>query len=169
MTSEEGEREGREDWVTRTERTRRATEVNKLGQALTALRPDQLDRLALPERLREEIDVCQRLKPRNRGRQNRLIGQILRAEDHDAIRVELAALGASHRQGVQHEKVNEAWLDRMIEEGDAAIETLLEQHPEADRQQLRRLARTARRMEDAKKSQRARRELLRAIRAARSE
>ena len=69
---------------TRSARTRAAAEVNQMGVQISALSPADLDRLDLPERLREAIDVCQRLKPRARGRQNRLIGQLLRAEDHES-------------------------------------------------------------------------------------
>ena len=57
---------------TRTQQTRAATVVNQLGVRLTLLSSADLDRLELPERLREAIDVSQKLKTRSRGRQNRL-------------------------------------------------------------------------------------------------
>lgn len=39
----------------------------------------------LPEELREAIGMCQQMKIRGRSRQKRLICQMLRAEDHEAI------------------------------------------------------------------------------------
>ena len=90
-------------YVTRTERTRAATEVNKIALRMAEFPPDALDQLELPERLRDAIDVCQKLKLRGRSRQKRLICQLLRAEDHEVIaqRVETleAALKRSKAKG----------------------------------------------------------------------
>jgi len=152
----------------RTEQTRAANVVNKLGLQLTRLSVGDLDRLELPERLREEIELSQRLKPKSRGRQNRLIGQLLRAEDHDAIQQRLALLKKDQRDGVRHEQVTERWLIRLVDEGDVAVEGLMTDYPHADRQRLRMLTRSAQQDPAAKKTKRARRELLRAIRALRA-
>lgn len=154
--------------LSRTEQTRVANAVNKLGLRLTRLSLRDLDRLALPERLREEIDVSQQLKPKSRGRQNRLIGQLLRAEDHEAIQQRLELLNRDQRDGVRHEQVTENWLMRFMEEGDVAVEALITDYPHADRQRLRMLTRSAQQDPAAKKTKRARRELLRAIRALRA-
>jgi ribosomal 50S subunit-associated protein YjgA (DUF615 family) len=81
-------------YLTRTERTRAATAVNKVGLRLVEFSPDDLDQLELPEDLREAIDVCQKLKIRGRSRQKRLICQILRSEDHGAIAQRVVALEA---------------------------------------------------------------------------
>lgn len=153
---------------TRTQQTRAAAAVNQLGVQLTTLSSADLDRLALPERLREEINVSQRLKPRSRGRQNRLIGQLLRAEDHESIRQRVESLNRTRRDGVLQERITERWLARLIEEGDPAVEALIAEHPHADRQRLRSLIRNARRHSEARTVKRARRELLRAIRALRA-
>jgi len=153
---------------TRSQQTRAATAVNQLGVRLTMLSSAELDRLELPERLRAEIEVSRKLKPRSRGRQNRLIGQLLRAEDHEAVRERLESLKGARRDEVQQEKINEHWLTRLVEEGDPAVEALISDYPQSDRQRLRLLARSARQDPDAKKTKRARRELLRAIRALRA-
>ena len=81
-------------YVTRTERTRAATEVNKIGLRLAEFSPEALDELELPEDLRDAIDFCQKLKIRGRSRQKRLICQMLRAEDHAAITKRVEALEA---------------------------------------------------------------------------
>ena len=158
-----------EERPSRSEQTRAAASVNRLGLSLSTLSSVDLDKLDLPERLREEIDLCQRLKPRARGRQNRLIGQLLRAEDHEAIRERLDLLEGSRRDSVRHEKQNDQWLARILEEGESAVEALIERHPDADadRQRLRGLMRTARKDPDSKPARRARKELLRAVRALR--
>jgi ribosome-associated protein len=165
--SEESMRDSLEPRLSRAQQTRAAAAVTRLGQALALLSTRDLDRLELPERLREEIDVCRRLKPRSRGRQNRLIGQLLRVEDHEAIRVRVESLKRPDGASVQREKGTEAWRDRIIEQGDAAVEALMNEYPEADRQRLRLLARNATHGPESKTSKRARLELLRALRALR--
>ena len=152
----------------RAQQTRAATAINRLGIRLTMLSSTELDRLELPGRVREEIDVCQKLKPRSRGRQNRLIGQLLRAEDHEAIRERVESLKESRRSEVQQERISDHWLARLLEEGDPAVEALIANYPLADRQRLRSLVRSARQDPEAKKTKRARRELLRTIRALRA-
>ena len=149
---------------TRTEQTRAATAVNKLGIQLTSLSGDDLRRLELPERVLSEIEICQNLKPRSRGRQNRLIGQLLRTEDHEAIRARLDNLSRLRSLSVQQEKVTERWLERLLAEGDSGVEALILEYPEADRQRLRLLTRSARKDPASRPGKRARRELLRAIR-----
>ena len=168
----QGEDEAADLEPSRTEKTRAAALVNKLGIALVALSREELDQLELPSRVREEIDVSKGLKAKSRGRQNRLIGQLLRAEDHDAIRERLAELGRARALGVQYEKVTEEWRTRIVDEGNDAVEALLEAHPSSDapaqRQQLRQLARSVRQDPEGSRGRRARRELLRAIREVRS-
>ena len=168
VEDESDEREQEELPPSRTELTRAAAEVNHLAIELTRLSAEDLDRLELPERVREEVDVCIGLKPKSRGRQNRLIGQLLRAEDHEAIRARFEDLARLHRFDVQQEKRNEQWLARLLEEGDAAVEALIAEVPDLDRQQLRTLTRTARKLANGPRAKKSRRELLRAIRAARA-
>lgn len=152
----------------RTEQTRAAAAVNRLGLQLTSLAPGELDRIELPERIRQEIEVWRKLPARSRGRQNRLIGQLLRAEDHEAIRERFDQLKRSHREGVHHEKLNEVWIERLSAEGDAAVEALIEEYPGADRQRMRALTRVLRKDPASKAAKRARRELLRTVRALRA-
>ncbi len=151
----------------RTELTRAAGAVNRLGLKLTRLSIRDLERLELPDRLREEVELSQTLKPKSRGRQNRLIGQLLRAEDHEAIAERLEALENDHRVGVHHERMTDRWVDRLVEEGDPAIDALIVEFPGADRQRLRSLVRNTRKKPGESAAKRARRELLRAVRALR--
>jgi ribosomal 50S subunit-associated protein YjgA (DUF615 family) len=87
----------RQSRISRTERTREVKIVNQLGLQLVAYPPAVLDQLELPEELRHAIDVCRAMKPRTRGRQRRLVGQILRGEDHEAIRERVESLEQSSR------------------------------------------------------------------------
>ena len=90
-----GPRSEEAPYVTRTERTRAATAVNKVGIRIAEFPADALDQLELPENLRDAIDACQKMKPRGKSRQKRLICQLLRAEDYEAIATRVEALEAA--------------------------------------------------------------------------
>ena len=98
---EEGEEESdpRGARLSRSERTRRATDVNKLGEKLTSLKPADLNQLDLPEELREAIEICRGLKKQARARQKRLVGKILRGEDHASIRERVEAWELKRKSG----------------------------------------------------------------------
>ncbi len=83
------------------------------------------------------------------------IEPIRAALDHDRAK-------AHHDAAALHRL--EAWRNRLIEEGDAALDELLALHPAADRQQLRQLARNARAERDRDKPLHAYRELFRVLR-----
>ena len=81
--------------TSRAERTRATQAINKMAIRLAGLAPRILDQLSLPEELREAIDFCQSLKIRHRRRQQRVVCQLLRDEDHEAIIQRMLALDAS--------------------------------------------------------------------------
>lgn len=85
------------DWQDRppskSARKREAHALQKLGEELTRMRVADLDRLPLPENLREAIDEARRLT--NRGalsRQRQYIGKLMREVDVEPIEAALAAL-----------------------------------------------------------------------------
>ena len=74
-------------------RKREAHALQKLGEELVKMRQADLDRLPLPENLREAIDEARRLT--NRGalsRQRQYIGKLMREADVAPIEAALAAL-----------------------------------------------------------------------------
>ena len=59
----------------------------------------------------------------------------------------------------------ESWRERLLEEGDAALGQLLDEHPHADRQHLRQLVRSTLEERKRNKPPRAFRELFRELKA----
>ena len=92
----------------------------------------------------------------------------LRREDDEALDAIRAALehdkADSRREAAALHRV-EALRERLIEDGDEALTELLDAHPQADRQQLRQLARNAREERLRNKPPHAQRELFRLLRA----
>lgn len=73
-------------------RKREAHALQKLGERLVALRAADLDRLPLPENLRDAIDEARRLKGHGAlARQRQYIGKLMRDIDVEPV---LAALDA---------------------------------------------------------------------------
>jgi len=149
---------------------RAAEALQALGEELIALKAEALAEFDLPERLRDAIELAQRITAHGAmRRQRQYIGRLMRKVDAEPIRARLEALrgeGAASR--AQFHRI-ERWRDRLIAEGDAALNALLEERPDADRTHLRQLLREAqqeqKRAADHPASPLAHRALFRALRA----
>jgi ribosome-associated protein len=116
----------------------------KLGEKLTQLNPTQLATIPLDSTLREAMADYQRFKHKEaRRRQLQFIGRLMRDVDIEAIEqaYELTQAGSEASKKIQHRL--EQWRDRLIEEGDAAINDALVEFPQMDRQVVRQLVRDA--------------------------
>lgn len=152
----------------RSEQRRAALDVLALGEKLAALTPTQLARLPVPESLLPHIADARRITAHvARKRQVAFLAKQMRREDDatlDAIRDALDAGGEAARRETAAMHRIEAWRERLLAEGDAALSELLEAHPSADRQHLRRLVRAAGEERARNKPPRAFRELFRELR-----
>ncbi len=152
----------------RSEQRRAALDVLALGQQLVGLSTAQLAKLPIPEDLLPHIVEAQRITSHvAHKRQLAFLAKQMRREDDatlDAIRDALDAGGeAARRETAQLHRV-EAWRERLIADGDAALSELLAEHPQADRQHLRQLVRNAIDERNRNKPPHAFRELFRELR-----
>lgn len=97
----------------------------------------------MSEDLREAIADAQRFKNEARRRQLQRIGKLMRYEDPEPIQAALDKVRNKHSQATAALHKLEMLRDRVVEEGDKAIDDVMELYPEADRQRLRQLARQA--------------------------
>jgi len=146
-------------WVSKSEIKRDAEELKRLGAELVDLGKNALDKIPLDERLRAEIELAQRIKKEGRRRQLQLIGKMLRARDIEPIQTALDKLKNRHNQQVSLFHKLEALRDRLVEEGDDVIPSILDLYPAADRQQLRSLVRNAQKEKAANKPPKAYRQI----------
>jgi ribosome-associated protein len=149
--------------LSKTRRKRQALDAQALGVALTALRRDQLEAFALPDRLLAAIRDCQAMtKHEAVRRQRQYIGKLMRASDIDAIAARLAALNApAARETAEFHRV-ERWRDQLLADPDAAGR-FEASFPGANAAALRTLALEARAEREAGKPPRRYRELFQAI------
>jgi ribosome-associated protein len=150
-------------------RKRAATAAQKLGERLVRLREAEFVQLDLPERLADAIRAARSMRSHGGlARQRQYIGKLMR--DVDPVPI-LALLEAGSRtQSLEAERLRrvEAWRDRLLSEGDAAL-TALADWRELTSEQRAKLADALRRSRHIPSTEQQRsaaaRELFRALRA----
>lgn len=152
----------------RSQQRRDALAIFDLAQTLAALSDAELSRVPLAYELRDEVLRTRAVTSHiARKRATQFLAKQLRKLDDEAIEPIRAAL-AHDRAQAHHETAElhrlETWRDRLIAEGDAALDELIASHPSADRQHLRQLVRNARAERDRDKPPHAYRELFRELR-----
>lgn len=125
---------------------REALDILQLAKDLTALPERELDQVPLGEALRHQVNEAQRItQPIAHKRQVQYLAKHLRKHEDalPAIRLAVDAPKQEKRRATAQLHHAETWRDRLLAEGDEAINALLVEHPDADRQQLRQLVRQA--------------------------
>jgi len=118
--------------------------LQRLGEELITLPEQQLASVPLPEKLRDAVEFARRITSRGAlKRQRQYVGKLMRDVDPAPIRARLQELRDADRLAKARFQQVEAWRDRLVAEGDAALAEFIEQHPTADRQHLRQLVRAA--------------------------
>ena len=152
----------------RSQQRREALEVLDLAEKLASLTPTQLAKLPIPDDLLPHLEHTRKITAHiARKRQLAFLAKQMRREDDEtleAIRDALDEDGVAARREIAAMHRVEAWRERLIADGDAALAELLEEHPTADRQHLRQLVRNAHEEKLRNKPPRAFRELFRELR-----
>ena len=152
----------------RSQQRREALEVLTLAQQLVALTDAQLAKLPVPEALLPHIREARRITSHiAHKRQLAFLAKQMRREDDgilDALRDALDEKGDAARREVAAMHRIEAWRERLLAEGDAALAELVDLYPDADRQGLRQLVRNTLEERKRNKPPRAYRELFRQLR-----
>ncbi|QIW16056.1 hypothetical protein A4G20_06780 [Pasteurellaceae bacterium RH1A] len=138
-------------WVSKSEIKRDAEALKKLGASLIELSPQNLAKIPLDDELKDAIELAQRLKLEARRRQLQYIGKLLRNLDPEPIQEALDKVENRHAQQLALLQKLEVVRDQLIEEGDSAVNALLDEYPELDRQHLRNLVRMAQKEKQANK------------------
>ncbi len=117
-------------------RKREAHAAQDLGETLTRLRDAELEALNLPERLTEAIREARRITSRAGGaRQRQYIGKLMREIDLEPIRAALASRSERDALESQLFKRAESWRERLIVEGESALDELERLRPSVDRKE----------------------------------
>ncbi len=155
------------DGPSRSQERREALAVLDLAHRLVELSEAQLAHVPLDDDLHAEVLRTRRVTQQiARKRQIQFLAKQLR-RNADALPAIRAALDhdrdLARREAAGLHRI-EAWRERLIADGDTALGDLLAEHPTADRQRLRQLARQARVERLENRPPHALRELFRALR-----
>lgn len=137
-------------YVSKSEIKRDAEALKKLGVELVNLSKNEIAKISLDEDLLYAIELAQKIKKEGYRRQIQYIGKLLRSRDIEPITLALDKLKNRHNQQVALFHRLEKLRDELIETGDA--ESIMGLFPSADRQQLRTLARLAKKELSANKT-----------------
>ncbi len=146
-------------WVSKSEMKRDMEELQKLGEELADLTPNALAKIPLDEEMLEAIANANRFKNEARRRQLQYIGKMMRSIDVEPIKAALDKLRNKHSQVTVMMKKLEQKRDNLISNGDKALNELLTEYPDADRQRLRQLIRQANKEKEQNKPPKAFREI----------
>ena len=123
-----------------------------LSEELSELSAAQLKNLELPDPIHKAVAEASGMP--HKGARKRLLKFItgqLNKIDVEPVLEKLARMKTQSAHAVREHHMAERWRDRLIAEGNEALTELLNEHPHADRQQLRQLLRNAQKEAEAAK------------------
>lgn len=154
-----------DDGPSKSARKRDAHAAQKLGEQLVAAPDELLERLDLPERLVDAIRLARRITSRGAMvRQRQFIGKLMRGVDLEPVRAALEMRSDADRAAAARFRRIEQWRDRLLAEGEPALDALVATRPAAPRARLASLLNRARAEQAAGRPPAAARELFRVLR-----
>lgn len=133
-------------WQSKTQRKQEMQALQALGEKIIALSDAERARLPLSDEMLAAVEETGRIRSHEgRRRHMQYVGKVMRREDTAAIQ---AAFDEFEQEKLQRDHAFhrlEKWRERLIEQGDEAVEAFIAEFPEVDRQALRQLIRNAQR------------------------
>lgn len=133
---------GDEEIISKSQRKRDAEAAQQLGKDILGLSHDDQKSIDLPGNLSKALDDARRIKKNSAlKRQLQYIGKLMRHIEVEPIREQYLKLTNHYGKDVKEFHKLEKWRDRLLAEGDNALEELINEAPNTDRQHLRQLIR----------------------------
>jgi ribosome-associated protein len=156
---------GEEEWVSKSQRKRECDALQKIGERLLKLKPDDLSLIDLPTELAAALEDTRQIHSNSAlKRQRQYLGKLMRTCDHEKIEQQL--ISVEHRNDTntaQFRKI-EKWRDRLLDKDKDVLGEIIEEHPDLDRQHIHNLVRTAAKEASANKPPSASRKLFKYLR-----
>lgn len=119
-------------------------ELQRFGESLVKLPLERINKIEMPEELRDAILHARTLKKHEaRRRQMQYVGTLMRNVDVDPIRSYIDNINLGSKDESRVFNKIETWRDDLVKGKEGAIECVLNELPGADRQHLRQLVRNA--------------------------
>ncbi|AQZ93446.1 ribosome biogenesis factor YjgA [Halopseudomonas phragmitis] len=135
-----------DEGVSKSQVKRELQALRDLGQRLLELKPEQLAKLELTDKLRLALAEAHRHTARGAlKRHMSFVGKLMRDQDIEAIQAFVDRLDSSSQAHAQHFHQLERWRDRILSGNPDELEAFISSYPQAasERQTLRQLTRQA--------------------------
>jgi len=157
------------DYKSKTQKKKEAHSLQRLGEKLLKLSKEQLREIDIPEEVLDALNLARTIKSREGlRRQVQFIGSLMRKIDSDPIQQAVNQIEQGNYRKALEFQETEQWRDDLIAGNDELLEEILENHINADRQQLSQLVRNARKEAGNNKPPKLARVLFRYLREIRS-
>jgi len=158
------ESEQDEELISRSQIKREMHALQKLAERLIGLKPGQWSKLGFGSVMMAALEESTRIKNHIAIRRHiKRVGKLLNNEDTEKLDQLFARMDDKDFQDKAGLQRLEQWRERLLTEGDKALQVLLDDHPKADRQQLRQLIRAGRKERETESSGTAQRKLFKYI------
>lgn len=149
----------------KSQRRRDALELKSLALELMKISPAKLGRIPLDDDVREAIMDARQIRSNvARKRQMQYAAKLLRRIDPEPIFQAIEGFETEAREITGRQHRAEAWRDFLLEAGDPAVGSLMQQRNDTDTQAIRQLIRNAGREESRNKPPASARALFRLLR-----
>ena len=146
----------------KSQRKREMMALQAMGRQLVELTPHQIEKIEMPQELREALLFAKTLKRSEAlRRQLKYIGALMRDIDLEPISKALELISRGQRQDAKLFRRLEWWRDGLVGGNDELLEEILNDFPDTDRQRLRQLVLNARKEKEQDKPSKATRALFR--------
>lgn len=129
----------------KSEKKREMTALQELGKRLLELSQAQVQKIEMPQELRDSLLLAGTLKSHSAlRRQMQYIGVLMRRIDTEPIRQELNEIDKGQKLKAREFQQLELMRDNLVEGDEAVFGEIINRFPEADIQKLRQIVRAAR-------------------------
>lgn len=157
------------DYKSKTQKKIEAHSLQELGEKLLELSKTQIKEIDIPNEVLDALNLARTIKSREGlRRQMQFIGSLMRKIDSEPIQQAVAQFEQGNYKKALEFKETEQWRDELISGNNELLEEILENHINADRQQLSQLVRNARKEVGNNKPPKSSRILFRYLREIRS-
>ena len=134
-----------ENYISKTDLKKEAKELQDFARVLIKLGKKQRKELTASDELQEAFLLADKIanKPDALRRHIQYMAKVLKDEDLDALRTEHEQFTSPAKSNDKQSKQLEQLRETLLQQGDVAINSLIDLHPNLDRQKLRQLVRQA--------------------------
>ena len=154
-----------DEYISKSQRKRECDALQDLGIELTELSEQQLKEIPLPDVLYKAIIEAKKIHKYGALKRHRqYIGKLMRKADAETIEQHVQRFKLPQQQQNLQFKQLEQWRDRMLAEGDVAVNAFIADYFSADRQKLRQLVKNAQKEKQQNRAPTASRQLFKYLR-----